>query len=141
MRPRSSSFRSREPPAELIPKPVGPYKPPAGFDSLPIGGTLQAATTFKKSHLEGKQIWYFTAPASVPISAIKETTLSALKNGDKVYSHNGNDYRFIEDAAEDITYTKIMVPNSSDDGYRAGETFAGLICFRSYSQCASLKTH
>ncbi|TVY30911.1 hypothetical protein LHYA1_G000779 [Lachnellula hyalina] len=101
-------------------QPPPPYKAPAGFESSSINGTSQTATTFKKSSLEGKQIWYFTAPASVPISSIKKMSLSAVEDGEKVCSHNNHDYGFVKDTAEDKTYTKIMVPNSSDDGYQTG---------------------
>ncbi|TVY46876.1 hypothetical protein LOCC1_G002795 [Lachnellula occidentalis] len=99
-------------------QPPPPYKAPAGFETSSIDGTSQAATTFKKSSLEGKQIWYFTAPASVPISSVKKMSLSAVENGEKVCSHNNYEYGFVKDTAEDKTYTKIMVPNSSDDGYQ-----------------------
>lgn len=114
---------ARAPPGEPTPTPVAlpaatPYKPPLGFESSSVTGDLQVATTFKKSNLEGKQIWYFTAPASVPISALKATSLAALKNGEKVVSHDNLEYGFMQDTAEDRTYTKIMVPNSSDDGYK-----------------------
>ncbi|TVY57269.1 hypothetical protein LSUE1_G008278 [Lachnellula suecica] len=94
------------------------YQPPAGFESSSIQGTPQAAAAFKKSSLKGKEIWYFTAPASMPISSLKEMSLSAMKKGEKVCSYDNNDYGFIQDTVEDKTYTKIMVPNSSDDVYR-----------------------
>jgi hypothetical protein len=115
--------KEQEPPAPkvVVSQPLAPYKPPTGFETSSIGGAPQAANTFKKPSLEGKQIWYFTAPASVPISKIKETSLLAVKNGEKVCSHDNNDYGFIQDTAEDRTYTKIMVPNSSDDGYKIGK--------------------
>ncbi|TVY87651.1 hypothetical protein LAWI1_G004938 [Lachnellula willkommii] len=121
----NSSLNYREPskePASKTPtiQPPPPYKAPAGFESSSIDGTSQAATTFKKSSLEGKQIWYFTAPASVPISSVKKMSLSAVEDGKKVCSHNNCDYGFVKDIAEDKTYTKIMVPNSSDDGYQTG---------------------
>jgi hypothetical protein len=57
----------------------------------------------------------------VPISSIKKMSLSAVKNGEKVCSHNDHDYGFVQDTADDKTYTKIMVPNSSDDGYQTGK--------------------
>ncbi|TVY36548.1 hypothetical protein LSUB1_G005557 [Lachnellula subtilissima] len=110
---------SKEPASKTVTiQPPPPYKAPAGFESSSIDGTSQAATTFKKSSLEGKQIWYFTAPASVPISSVKKMSLSAVEDGEKVCSHNNHDYGFVKDTAEDKTYTKIMVPNSSDDGYQ-----------------------
>ena len=61
-----------------------------------------------------------TAPASVPLSSLRQTSLAKITTGNTVLSHNGDDYGFIQDYSEDIAYTKIMVPKSSDDGYRAG---------------------
>ncbi|KAG4437002.1 hypothetical protein IFR05_007506 [Cadophora sp. M221] len=95
-----------------------PYRPPPGFDLASLDGTLKASQMLKKSSLEGKQIWYFTAPASVPISSIKAMSLLDAKNGKTVLIHEGNDYGFMKDSAEDTTYTRIMVP-SSDAGYKA----------------------
>jgi hypothetical protein len=76
---------------------------------------------FHKSSLEGKQIWYITAPASVSLSSIGQMSLRDIEKGKKALSHNGNDYGFTQDASEDKTNTMIMIPNSSDDGYRAGK--------------------
>ncbi|KAH6721272.1 DNA-directed RNA polymerase I subunit RPA34.5-domain-containing protein [Leptodontidium sp. MPI-SDFR-AT-0119] len=95
-----------------------PYRPPPGFDLTSLDGTLKASQLLKESGLEGKQIWYFTAPASVPISSIKAMSLLDAKNGKTVLTHDGNDYGFMKDLAEDTTYTRIMVP-SSDVGYKA----------------------
>jgi hypothetical protein len=80
---------------------------------------------FKKSNIDGKQIWYFTAPASVPISTMENMSWLDVKNGNAVLNYQGGDYGFLHDSAEDKTYTKIMVPNSSDDGYRTGKYVPG----------------
>ena len=53
-------------------------------------------------------------------------SLQDAKDEKKIFSHNGNDYGFVQDVAEDKTYTKIMVP-SSKDGYRAGKHPSRLI--------------
>lgn len=74
----------------------------------------------KKSSLEGKQIWYFTAPASVPISSVKTMSLLDAKNGKPILTHEGDDYGFMTDSAEDTTYTRILVPGS-DAGYKASK--------------------
>lgn len=72
---------------------------------------------FAKSNLKGKQIWYFTAPASVPISEIKTMSLQDAKDGNPILKHNEGNYAFLQDSTEDKTYTKIMVPNSAEHGY------------------------
>ncbi|KAI9052449.1 hypothetical protein LZ554_003794 [Drepanopeziza brunnea f. sp. 'monogermtubi'] len=94
-----------------------PFKAPEGFNPATVDETSNAATMLRGSNLAGKQIWYFTAPASVPISSLKEISLSDATNGKSVLSYKENDYGFME-SAEDKTYTKIMVPSSSHDGYK-----------------------
>ncbi|KAL2072207.1 hypothetical protein VTL71DRAFT_11550 [Oculimacula yallundae] len=98
--------------------PPAPYQPPPGFDGASLDGTLKASELLKKSNLQGKQVWYFTAPASIPISEIKAMSLGDAKHGKTVLTHEGNEYGFMKDSAEDTTYTRIMVP-SSDVGYKA----------------------
>ncbi|PVH88007.1 hypothetical protein DL98DRAFT_224718 [Cadophora sp. DSE1049] len=99
-------------------KAPAPYQPPLGFDLASLDGTSRASQMLKKSSLEGKQIWYFTAPASVPISSIEAMSLLDAKNGKSILTHGGDDYGFMKDSAEDTTYTRIMVPGS-DTGYKA----------------------
>ena len=103
-------------------KKPSPYKPPAGFEKVSLDGTPpKVAQMFKKSSLDGKQIWYFTAPASLPISSIGQMPLKAAIVGKAILNHKGNEYGFMRDFAEDKTYTKIMMPYGSDDGYRTGK--------------------
>jgi DNA-directed RNA polymerase I subunit RPA34.5 len=97
-----------------------PYNPPVGFEKASFHGIPKAGHMFKRSSLEGKQIWYFTAPASLPISAIGQISLQDATDGNPIIKHEGNEYEFMQDTAEDKTYTEIMVPNGSSDGYRAG---------------------
>jgi hypothetical protein len=77
---------------------------------------------FRNSSLEGKQIWYFTAPASLPISSIGQMSLNDITTSKAILNHKGTEYGFIRDLAEDMTYTKIMVPLSPGDAYRTGMT-------------------
>jgi hypothetical protein len=102
-------------------KEPSPYKPPAGFENASLDSTPKAAQTFKKLNLEGKEIWYFTAPASLSLSSIEQMSLKDAKAGKAILNHKGNEYGFIRVAAEDKTYTKIMVPHGSDDGYRTSK--------------------
>jgi hypothetical protein len=99
-----------------------PYNPPVGFEKAPLDGTPKVVEMFRKSNLEGKQIWYFTAPASLPVSSIGEMSLNDATTSRAILNSKSAEYRFIRDSAEDKTYTKIMVPHGSDDGYRMGET-------------------
>jgi hypothetical protein len=98
----------------------GSYSPPTGFESASVKGTPKSSQLFKESNLQGKQIWYITAPASAPLSSIEELSLLDIKEHRKVLSHKGDDYGFIEDESEATAITKVLVPSSSDDGYRSG---------------------
>ncbi|KAK2628980.1 hypothetical protein QTJ16_002083 [Diplocarpon rosae] len=96
-----------------------PFHPPTGFVLAELQEESNASKLLESSSLEGKQIWYFTAPASVPISSIKEMSLSDAKDGKAILSYKNNDYGFTKDSIEDKTYTKIMVPSSSDKVYKS----------------------
>lgn len=97
-----------------------PYSPPTGFKSASVNGTTKSSQLFKESNLQGKQIWYITAPASAPLSSIEELSLLDIKEHRKVLSHKGDNYGFFEDESEATAITKVLVPSSSDDGYRSG---------------------
>lgn len=104
----------------MVPVPSGPYGIPPLFESATIHNAKETPGAFKKYKSEGKQIWYFTAPASVPISSITRMSLANVKNGEKVCAHNGNDYGFVQDAMNDGTDARILAPHGSD-AYQAGE--------------------
>ena len=114
-----TSSKSTKPSVVTIQKP-SPYNQPAGFEKEKVDATPKFSQTFKKSSLEGKEVWYFTAPASLPISSIEQVSLRDSRSSKAIVTHNGNEYEFIQDSADDKTYTKIMVPHGSD-GYRIGE--------------------
>jgi len=98
-----------------------PFKPPPGFENTSIDDSPKASKFLKKSNLEGKQIWYITAPASVSISSIEKISLQDIKDGKPILLHEGSNYGFAQDIAQDKTYTKIMAPNESNDGYCTGK--------------------
>ncbi|TEY84206.1 hypothetical protein BOTCAL_0019g00300 [Botryotinia calthae] len=96
---------------------VAPFKPPPGFEKSSSKNSSKAPQLFSKSNLEGKEIWYITAPASVPIASVMEMSLRDAKLGKAVFSQNGNDYGFVHDPLDDKAYTKILLPSNSKDGY------------------------
>lgn len=100
-------------------KETAPYQPPSGFELASLDEPSSASQLLTRWNLEGKEIWYITTPASVPISSIREASLANLKQGSAILSHHDNNYGFIQGSSEDVTYTKVMVPNSAEDGYRA----------------------
>ena len=101
------------------PKPVS-FNPPAGFTAASVDDSRKSSQLFGDSNLESKQIWYITAPASVSIDTIKDMSLRGVRSGKVVLSQKGNEYRFVEDTAENKTYTKLMLPNKAKNGYRIG---------------------
>jgi hypothetical protein len=74
----------------------------------------------KDSNLEGKEIWYITAPASVPLSSIKEFSLQGVEENKEILSYNGDEYALVPDASEAMAHTKVMVPNGPGNDYLAG---------------------
>lgn len=113
---------TREPAIERASsKQAAPYQAPPGFDPASMNDISKASELFTKSNIEAKQIWYFTAPASVPISAIEEMSLEYAKEGRSILNHKGSEYGFVQDIAEDKEHTKILIPSRSDDGYRTGK--------------------
>lgn len=126
--PNASAYTSRKtskaPSATVVTfQEPAPYTPPVGFEQAPLGGTLKTAQMFKKSSLEGKQIWYFTAPASLSISLIEQMSLKDVTTGKAMINHQGNNYGFTPDSTGDKMYTKIMVPHTSGDGYRTSKIY------------------
>ena len=100
-----------------------PYIPPAGFEPIPVSGPSSASQLLLDPHLERKQIWYITAPASVPISSMKEVTSANIKEGRAVLSHHGHRYGIVQDSSENIGDIKVMVAKSGQDGYRTGNFY------------------
>lgn len=54
------------------------------------------------------------------LSSVEELSLLKIQECKEILSHNGDAYAFVPDASEAKSYTKLMVPNSSDDNYYMG---------------------
>ncbi len=79
---------------------------------------------FTQARLEGKQLWYFTAPASVPITVVEkmEIPMDRAKQGLPIVSHNGQDYGInFEDSMTSKTI-KLLIPNKAGDKYAMRES-------------------
>lgn len=103
-----------------VPAAVISFAAPTGFERTAKIPSNKSALVFDKTNLEGKQVWYFTAPASVPITAVKKVSLQKVKDGKPTVSHNGSDYGFVREETDKKTYARIMVPSSTGDGYIMG---------------------
>ena len=78
---------------------------------------------FRDAKAEGKQIWYFTAPATLPIEVIQEhaVPLEALKTGASIISHEGNDFSGSADTAISNSIS-VMIPNKAGEHYGSGKS-------------------
>ncbi|KAL8345505.1 hypothetical protein RB601_005518 [Gaeumannomyces tritici] len=74
---------------------------------------------FKKAKREGKQIWYFTTPASVPISVVEkmEFPMKNAQTGDSIVSHDGVDYGVDLGASGKPSTFQILVPAKKGASY------------------------
>ncbi|KAI9834203.1 MAG: hypothetical protein M1819_003041 [Sarea resinae] len=104
--------------ASFLPTP--PYEPPHGFQAVQTSphSSSRASRLFTTSNLAGKQLWHISAPASVPITAIKEVALDAVQQGEAVVHHKGADYGFVCEESATKMPTKVLAPSQTGDGYK-----------------------
>ncbi|KAI1098091.1 DNA-directed RNA polymerase I subunit RPA34.5-domain-containing protein [Jackrogersella minutella] len=76
---------------------------------------------FSKANLEGKQVWYFTAPASLPITVLKdiEIDLSKATTGEALLNHKGDDYGLDLESRATSTQIQLLIPSRGGDKYAA----------------------
>ncbi|KAI1087155.1 DNA-directed RNA polymerase I subunit RPA34.5-domain-containing protein [Rostrohypoxylon terebratum] len=79
------------------------------------------ADFFKNTNLEGKQVWYFTAPASLPITVLKdmEIDLSKATTGEALLNHNGDNYGLDIESHATSTQIQLLIPSQGGDKYAA----------------------
>jgi hypothetical protein len=79
----------------------------------------QVAKMLKEAKASGKQLWYFTAPASLPISVVEkmEVAMDRAQQGLSIISHNGDDYGISFEDNITTRTIKILIPNSKDKKY------------------------
>lgn len=73
-----------------------------------------------KSNLEGKQVWYFTAPASLPITVLKdmEIDLSKAQSGGPLLQHAGDAYGIDLEPYTTSTQIQLVIPGKVGDQYK-----------------------
>ncbi|KAI0892395.1 DNA-directed RNA polymerase I subunit RPA34.5-domain-containing protein [Annulohypoxylon nitens] len=81
----------------------------------------EVADFFKSANLEGKQVWYFTAPASLPITVLKdmEIDLSKATTGEALLNHNGDNYGLNIESHATSTQIQLLIPSQGGDKYAA----------------------
>jgi hypothetical protein len=84
----------------------------------------EVADFLSKSNLEGKQVWYFTAPASLPISVIKdmEIDLAKAQSGGAILNHDGDAYGLDLEPYVTSSQVQLLIPSKGGEKYNSGES-------------------
>lgn len=82
-------------------------------------GASDVAGFFEKAQMEDKQIWYITAPASLPVTVVQDLTipLDSAQKGLPVLTHNGDDYRLAFDDPAAASSFRLLIPNKKGHEY------------------------
>lgn len=78
---------------------------------------------FQDAQTQGKQIWYFTAPASLPIEVIQKhpIPLDKIQSGKSFVAHNGDDYNGAFEDASTVHTIKLLIPSKEGNQYQLCE--------------------
>jgi hypothetical protein len=73
-----------------------------------------------QANLQGKQLWYFTVPANVPVSVVQnlEIPMNQAQQGGSVLSHNGEQYGISFDSMIPKSSIQILIPAADGPQYR-----------------------
>ncbi|KAH6623564.1 hypothetical protein F5144DRAFT_623487 [Chaetomium tenue] len=103
-----------QPPREIVTQGFHLRKAEENVDAAAV------ARAFKKAKAEGKQIWYFTTPKSVPIEVIQKHAipLDKVHAGKAIFAHEGSEYtgQFEEPVNHAI---KVLIPGKTGTSYEA----------------------
>ncbi|KAL8828439.1 MAG: hypothetical protein Q9170_006604 [Blastenia crenularia] len=100
------------------PDPPFPYNPPPGFEMAIIKPSTKVQDLFAKENLNGKQIWYITAPVSVSITSIKEVPVEKVATGTSILSIKDADYGLIQENEPDGEAQALLIPFPEKNDYR-----------------------
>lgn len=77
------------------------------------------ANFFSKAQLEGKQVWYITAPASLPVTVVQDLSIPMDKaqQGLPVLNHNGDDYRLTFENPSASSSFRLLIPSKKGNDY------------------------
>ncbi|KAF7718640.1 Uncharacterized protein PECH_008840 [Penicillium ucsense] len=84
-----------------IPGPNQPYKPPFGFRSAKKQVPPSSSASAALSNLRGKQVYHITAPSFIPLSKVKEITMSKVLKGEPLITLDGKQYGIPADSIEE----------------------------------------
>ena len=99
-----------------------PYKPPPGYEVQSSSASSKLASLCSSQTLAGKQIWYITAPASIPLDKINEMNPETVANGKAVLSYKDTDYGFTLGENDAQFRERLLIPNSKDNTYHSANS-------------------
>ncbi|KAA8647216.1 hypothetical protein EYZ11_012040 [Aspergillus tanneri] len=87
-----------------------PYKAPSGFKTVKKQSPPSSSITSLLSDLRDKQVFHVSAPASLPLSKVKEISLAKVMQGEPVLKHEGVDYGIpVDSISNDNTGGKMLL--------------------------------
>lgn len=97
-----------------------PYKPPVGFQSANKQAPPASASSSLLSNLNGKQVIHITAPASLPLSKVKEISMSKIVKGQPILSYEGTNYGIPAESLndEESEHKSLLIFDKSTKTYR-----------------------
>lgn len=74
--------------------------------------------------MEGKQVWYFTAPASIPITVLKEMEIDLGKalSGKAILDHDGDSYGLVMEEHATNAQIQLLIPSKGGEKYNPCES-------------------
>ena len=97
-------------------RPTLAFDPPLGFKEVTdIYSSSEIDSLFQPSNLAGKQIWYITTPADVPIS-IDNVDLGKVAEAAPLISHEDKEYTLVNASTSSQSTSSIMLPNTQGYG-------------------------
>ena len=107
---------------------IPPYEPPSGFETATIAFAPDSRLDdiLSPSNLERVQIWHITAPASIPISSIKELSARSIVDGSTILSYKNAEYGLVPDTADasetSANAQTMLIPSVQRNEYRSTGT-------------------
>ncbi|KAI9797883.1 MAG: hypothetical protein M1833_005083 [Piccolia ochrophora] len=94
-----------------------PLQLPPDFKPSAAASSPEVLEILSPENLQGKQLWHIVAPASVPVTSIKEFAMESLENEGTVMSHGGEDFAFTRTTHERAPRKKVLIPKGRTGKY------------------------
>ena len=101
-------------------RPTVAFNAPSGFKPMKEDAISTRTDLFRPKNTKDKEIWYISAPASLPITALKEVALEKFAKQQAIMTHNGESYTLVSDPAVRDT-TRVLLPEGKR-GYKVIST-------------------